>query len=237
MQNLPFVWFDLDDTLWDFRENSRISQKLVYEKFGLERRCPSAEIWFDVYEKYNTRLWNRYNVGDITRDYLMEQRFVLPLTEFGFGSEDISHHARMSDFYLSVLGRQPGLVPGAREAVLRMKETGCRVGILSNGFREVQFRKLESSGLDGLFDVIVLSEEIGVNKPDVRLYRYAERKAGITADRCVIIGDNPDTDIAGAIAAGWKAFYLKRDSGAAVVPDGAVLIRSLDNVRPEALFS
>jgi len=228
MQEISFVWFDLDDTVWDFRENSRRAQRQLYSMFGIDRYCPDVKIWIDTYEKHNHALWNQYNFGEISRQYLMDQRFIRPLAELGVPTNEIQAlYGKLSTEYLECLGRQKALVPGAVEAVNKARSLGYGTGILSNGFREIQYRKLESSAISDLFDIIVLSEEIEVNKPDVRIYRYAEQKAGVSADGSMMVGDNPQTDIAGAVAAGWKAVYLNRDGNDADVPDGVRVISDI----------
>lgn len=233
MNEISTVWFDLDDTIWDFRRNSRISQRILYDRFSIGRFCESPEKWIETYERYNTALWNRYNVGEISRQTLMVHRFVLPLTELGMSEKEIMEsHSAMSDFYLDILSRQTNLVPGAREAVEAAGNAGYKVGILSNGFREVQYKKLSSGGMDGMFDVIVLSDEIEVNKPDIRIFRYAEEKAGIKSGESLMIGDNPSTDIAGAVNAGWSAVFFNRDGeGKAALPEGVTEITDLRECR------
>lgn len=232
MKGIKIVWFDLDDTVWDFRSNSRLSQNELYSRFGLDRFCISADLWIDTYERHNSALWKRYNVGEITRQFLMEQRFVLPLLEIGMPMDEAMEvHSAMSDAYLDLLGKQTALIPGAREAVHMAKERGYKVGIISNGFREVQYKKLASGGLSGMFDVVVLSDEIGVNKPDIRLFRYAEEKAGVCPGESMIIGDNPAADIAGAVNAGWQAVFFNRDSVPAELPAGVPEITDLGDLR------
>ena len=117
----------------------------------------------------------------------------------------------MSDYYdkayLSRLGRKTALVDGARDFLDYLRGRGYGLGVLSNGFKEVQYDKMRSGGIADYFDVVVLSDEIEVNKPDRRLYDYALVKAG-SADRVnIMVGDNIETDIAGAINAGWPAIW------------------------------
>lgn len=224
------VWFDLDDTLWDFRNNSRISQRIIFEEFNIGRRGTTPDEWIPVYERNNHALWSRYNVGDITRSYLMDMRFILPLREIGFREEEIEGlYKPMSDAYLGHLAEQTGVVEGAVETLSRAKAAGFRIGILSNGFHELQFKKLDRSALKGLYDIVVLSEDLGVNKPDRRLFDFAAEKAGIKGEKTIMIGDNPSTDIAGAIDAGWDAVYLNREDDENPVA-GARMILSLDEL-------
>ncbi|MDE5572446.1 MAG: HAD-IA family hydrolase, partial [Muribaculaceae bacterium] len=92
-----------------------------------------------------------------------------------------------------------------------LRSLGYKVGVISNGFKGIQFNKLRSSGLEDWFDEIVLSDEIEVNKPDSRLFEYALKKATTNAYESVIIGDNRLTDIHGGAQAGWQTIYFNRD--------------------------
>lgn len=210
--DIKMVWVDLDDTLIDFRANSREALANLYNKEKLGRFWSDAQSWADCYEKYNMRLWAAYNLDRISRDYLMMERFRLPLVEAGLSdSEARAMSARMSDEYFDLLAAEKRTEPGAFDLLRLLRSEGVGIGILSNGFHEVQYRKIRSAGLDPYVDIVVLSDDIGVNKPDVRLYRYAQERSGVADPGAhMMIGDNPDTDIEGALAAGWKAVgYFK----------------------------
>ncbi len=204
------VWIDLDDTIWDFRANSRVSLRGLYRDYALAEAFPTPEEWIACYEKHNHALWDQYNHGKIEKDYLMKERFLRPLLEGGH-PRAVELGQRFDREYLDRLAECTELIPGAVELLERLRSNGYRTGILSNGFVEVQHRKIRNSGLSPLIDYIVLSDDIGVNKPDVRLYRHAQQIAGVTASECLMIGDNPDTDIAGALNAGWKAIFFDRN--------------------------
>lgn len=213
------VWVDLDDTVWDMRGNSELCLGELYAEEGIDRYFADKETWSRIYHEINLGLWQRYSRGEISRDYLRRERFASPLRLAGVGDDEAM---RLSDYYdmvyLSRLGRKTGLVDGAREFLGYLKDRGYRLGVLSNGFREVQYDKMRSGGIDGYFDVVVLSDEIEVNKPDRRLFDYALSKAASGRRVNVMIGDNIETDIAGAVNAGWPAIWY--NPGGAVMPDG-----------------
>lgn len=203
------VWIDLDDTLWDFKANSRVALAGLYLDYELCRWFDGEKAWIECYERHNHALWDLYNHALITKEYLMSERFRRPLAEVG--SPMTTEYGRQFDReYLDRLARCTVLIDGAVELLESLRDMGCRIGILSNGFTEVQYRKIRNSGLEPYVDFVVLSDDIGVNKPDVRIFRHAETVCGADAADCIMIGDNPDTDIAGALNAGWQAIYFSR---------------------------
>lgn len=203
------VWIDLDDTIWDFKTNSDLSLRALYDHLDLRRFWPDVNDWLDSYHLTNDSLWKLYAAGEVTREELRRSRFVIPFTEAGMDADMAEElHQEADGYYLKDLGRRTKLVDGASELIERLRKRGYKLGILSNGFKEVQYDKLNSSGIADKFDTIVLSDEIDVNKPDIRLFRHAEKRARTTAESSIIIGDNPDTDIAGALNAGWSAIWF-----------------------------
>ncbi len=206
-----WVWFDLDDTLYDFHGNSIVSLGEVYEIAALSRWWRDVDAWRDHYHVINAELWRLYAPGLIDRATLRRDRFVRPLVEAGCSENEAEMlWPELDRLYLGLLGQKKVCVAGAVEAVKRMRQLGYRIGVLSNGFKEVQYAKLASIGLSHLVDCVALSDEIDINKPDSRFFDYAVRKAETTAEECLLVGDNPDTDIAGALGAGWRAIWLAK---------------------------
>ncbi len=211
-ENIDWVWVDLDDTIWDFKSNSWEALAHVYEYAGLEAAFGDVDTWRNTYQENNHRLWLLYNVGKITKEFLMVERFRKVLADAGYDNEEtIKMSAELSDVYLDKLASLKTLVPGARELLDYLKSRGYKIGVISNGFYEVQHRKMESSDIIDYFDAVVLSDDIGVNKPDKRIFDYALQKSNAEAQSTLIIGDNPDTDIVGAVGAGWYAIYFNRN--------------------------
>ena len=212
-QGVKWIWFDLDDTLYDFSASSLVALSHVYHKYRLDRFFSDVQQWIDVYHRHNTALWKLYNAAQITQQKLRFDRFYLPLQE---GGADDAENRRLNPLldvdYLDALGATGMVVDGALKAVAHLKSRGFMIGILSNGFRGVQHQKLKSSGLAPFIDKVVLSDDININKPDIRIYMYAMQLTGSSAAESLMIGDNPDTDIAGALNAGWKAILFTRHS-------------------------
>lgn len=200
------MWLDIDDTLVDFQANSLNALRLVYDQFNLSRFFNERQQWIDLYHAHNQSLWIDYNNGHITQSYLRMERFRRPLAQAGCPDDTARVLSDMLDpVYLDLLGRGKITIPGAHELLTHLRVRGYGIGVLSNGFQGVQQLKLKSTGLDAMIDLVVLSDDIGINKPDVRLYRHAQLLSGCnTPSRHLMIGDNPDTDIAGALNAGWQ---------------------------------
>lgn len=232
LEGVEWIWLDLDDTIYDFAASSLIALRQVYDKYALNRFFPDVQQWIDVYHRHNAALWALYNKAEITQQKLRFDRFYLPLQE---GGADDAENVRLNPLldvdYLAMLGATGLLIDGAKSVLEHLKSRGYKIGILSNGFREVQHEKLRSSGIDHLIDVVVLSDDININKPDRRIYDYALQQAGTTADASLMIGDNPATDIAGAIKAGWKAILFSPASEADTMLIEGVQVQVLNHLK------
>ena len=219
------VWFDLDDTLIDFRTNSRAALRIVYDSVEPIRLLfADAEAWTERYEFHNHRLWDQYSRAEIDRDTLRMERFRHPLAEAGMTDAEARRLSEFLDtYYLDRLAEQKNLIPGAIELIDAIKNRwpDIRIGVLSNGFADVQHRKIRNAGLQDKIDLTVLSDDIDVNKPDRRLFEHAARMAASEQpDSNLLIGDNPTTDIAGALCAVWHAVWFDRNGDApAPAPD------------------
>lgn len=205
-----WIFFDLDDTLFDFSKASLISLlRLWDETTEIKKKFHSPEEFIDEYHIHNTRMWKLHEEGKITADFLKGERFRLTIAPERNDKEILTSSRRLNDRYLWMLGECNAVCPGAKEMLDRLSRH-CLIGVLTNGFTEVQYRKLNATGLDRYIQRMVISDEIGIQKPDQRLFRYAEQETGASPDSTVMIGDNPSNDIKGAIDAGWKAIFYDR---------------------------
>lgn len=232
LSHIHVAWLDLDDTLIDFKANSRAALTKLWADHGFSALWPTAEEWIEAYEGHNIPLWVDYSVGRIPAATLRIERFRRPLTDAGMAdSEAVALSGALDPEYLDNLAQERRLVPGARRLLETLRGRGLMTGILSNGFADVQYRKLRNTGLDSLIDIVVLSDDIGINKPDRRLFAHAQSRTPWPGDPSahIMIGDNPATDIAGALGAGWSAIWLNR-AASPDIPPGAVSVGSLNEI-------
>jgi len=210
MKKYKDIFLDFDDTLYDTHGNAVIALRELYEAMNLGRWFADEQKFYDEYWKANIDLWTRYSKGEITRDYLIVERFRRPLS-FGKGLEPtVEMCLEASDVFLDFCSSKPGLVEGAQELMDFLKSKGYGLHMCSNGFHEVQFKKLKACGLHDYFDTIVLSEDAGANKPSAQFFDYAMSQTGAKRETTLMIGDNLQTDIAGAKAYGIDAAYFNR---------------------------
>ena len=204
------LFIDFDDTLYDTHGNAVIALSETFEAFHLERWFSDPQMFYDAYWMANIDLWSRYSKGEIDRPFLIVERFRRPLSE-GKGLEVTKELClEMSDRFLEFCSSKPGVVEGAHELMDDLKRKGYRMHMTSNGFHEVQYKKLEACGLRDYFDTIILSEDAGVNKPSPLYFDYALRQSGASRETTLMIGDNLQTDILGALNAGFDAMLFNR---------------------------
>ncbi len=209
------LFIDFDDTLYDTRGNAVLSLKEVFEHFHLGEYFPDPDEFYRSYWKTNVELWDQYAKGEIERDYLIIERFRRPLAE-GKDKEGREFNPtkeyclQVSDIFLDFCAGKSGVVEGAHELMQYLKGKGYNLFMCSNGFHEVQYRKLKSCGLFDAFDKIILSEDAGANKPSQIYFDYAFRVTGAQPSETLMIGDNFSTDILGAKAAGIDTMFFNR---------------------------
>lgn len=207
MRKYKNIFIDLDDTIYDFATASRESFQEAYNLLGYKEYFRSFEHFMSLYEPYNLELWKRYGEGKITKNELNRKRYAYPLKMVGIDNQELA-----DTFCREVLGRIPTknkVIPGAIE-LLDYLQPKYNLYILSNGFKELQSRKMQTAGLLKYFKRLVLSDDIGINKPRPELFIHALQVADASTEECIMIGDMFDTDIAGAAGVGMDQIFYNR---------------------------
>lgn len=205
------IFFDLDHTLWDFETNSRLTLEELYRHFGLERLgIPSFQSFHDVYSVHNDRLWERFRKGHIRREELRWKRMWYTLVDFRVNDESLAHE--LSSRFLEVLPTHPHVFPGTLEVLGYLKDKGYTLHLITNGFEQTQFRKLQYCGLGPFFTQVVTSEKAGSLKPDRGIFEYALKMAGSLPVEALMVGDALEVDILGAQQAGIDQVYFNPGS-------------------------
>ncbi len=222
------IFFDLDRTLWDFDKSSMETFADIFENRKLkDMGIESVDIFHDVYEIHNKKLWDLYRNGGIDKEVLRGRRFYLTLKDFGIDNAELAEAIGMD--YVTISPLKVNLFPQAL-AALDYLFPKYKLHIITNGFQEVQDVKIEASGLAAYFDTIVTSEEAGIKKPNEEIFHYAMRKAGATASQSLMIGDDLDVDILGAKKVGMDQVLFDPNANQ-VVNNATYYITCLDGLK------
>ncbi|WP_264535119.1 YjjG family noncanonical pyrimidine nucleotidase [Flavobacterium sp. N1736] len=197
------IFFDLDHTLWDFDKNSELAFDRIFKE-----RFPSVKIE-DFIEKYmpiNQACWKLYQHDKITHQELRYNRlkFSFDALDIEISDEDID---QIANDYIETLTDNNHLFDGAIE-VLEYLKPKYKLHIITNGFANVQDKKINNALLSGYFATITNSELAGVKKPNSIIFDYAVNVAQASKENCIMIGDCLDADVNGALNAGLDAIFF-----------------------------
>jgi putative hydrolase of the HAD superfamily len=196
------IFFDLDHTLWDFDKNSMLAFKRVFKKFKI---TIEFDAFLKIYEPINLEYWKKYREDKVSKENLRRGRLIDSFNFFDliFTTEKIDE---IADAYIQELPFDNHLFEGAVE-ILDYLILKYKLHIITNGFEEVQHKKLKNSGIDHYFSTVTTSEEVGVKKPNPKVFLTALNKANSFPTQSVMIGDSLEADILGANNIGMQTIF------------------------------
>lgn len=206
MKQYTHIFFDLDHTIWDFDKNA---EETLHELYGTYKLADigvhSADLFIETYTRHNHRLWAQYHLGEITKDELRDARFKSTFTELGLqpGLMPID----FEDAYVNLCPTKTNLFPHAHET-LEYLQGKYTLHLISNGFKDSTRLKVAGTGLGKYFQHVIISEVVGVNKPDPLIFQHAIDLAGASKEESLMIGDSIEADIRGALGFGMDAIYF-----------------------------
>ncbi len=214
------IFFDLDHTLWDFDTNS----VLAFDKI-FKQHHPTIDTtdFIAIYAPINQACWKLYQVDKISHEELRYNRLKLSFDAMNYSISDEQIH-KISHDYIEFLPDNNQLFDGALE-ILEYLYPKYKLHIITNGFAEVQHKKIANSGIADYFKTITNSEMAGVKKPHASIFEFALSLAKTQKQNAVMIGDCIEADVNGAMNFGMKAIWF--DQHQTPTPDGVVTIKHL----------
>ena len=208
MNNIKHIFFDLDHTLWHFEKNSSLTFDFLLNKYNINVDLQS---FLKIYMPINFSLWNLYRDDKITKEYLRHNRLKSTFEKLNINIQP-SVIDNISDDYVKHLPDNNFLLKDAI-TVLDYLFKKYTLHIITNGFTEVQNTKIINSNLKKYFTCIIDSETVGVKKPHSKIFQYAyDISKATNKNQCLMIGDNYEADVMGAIINGFKAIHLNSNN-------------------------
>ncbi len=196
MRQYKHLFFDLDNTLYDFNTNAYIAMKEAFKEVGLFEMLPSFDDFFLQYEVINEELWSLYREKNISKDNLRIERFRRSLDLFKITPE--IPYTEIDDLYLKIMSTQTNLFPETKEILEELKKRNYKLHIITNGFREVQKDKINNTGLSQFITNVFISEEIKSPKPSKEIFEWSIKSSNAKKKESLMIGDSWESDIIGA---------------------------------------
>lgn len=202
MKNINDIFWDLDHTLWDFDRNSDLTFFKILNENNIK---VDVSLFLKAYHPINREYWNLYRLNKVSKAHLRFYRLSDTFKELNVEVPE-KLISKLTVDYINHLSDFNYLIPNAL-TILEKFHLNYNMHIITNGFKEVQKKKLEKSGLLKYFKTITISENIGFKKPSKEIFLHAITKANTVIENSVMIGDNFNADIIGAKSIGMKAIY------------------------------
>jgi len=222
---IEHVFFDLDHTLWDFEKNSG----LTFEKIFIENKIDvKIDDFLKVYVPLNLAYWKLYRNEKVSKEELRYARLKKSFDAINYTISDTLID-KLATEYIENLAEFNHLFDGTFELLDYLKEK-YTLHIITNGFEEIQSKKMVNSKLHHYFDQIITSESVGVKKPNPKVFNFALESAKATKENSIMIGDSLEADIQGALNVGLKAIHCVFDD-ATPTENGIVSVTKLLEIK------
>jgi putative hydrolase of the HAD superfamily len=209
LNNITDIFFDLDHTLWDFQKNSALTFDFLLKKYQINI---DLNKFLNIYIPINFSYWKLYRDEKITKEFLRYNRLKSSLEKLNISlSDDVIN--KIADDYVISLPVNNFLIKDTI-LVLDYLRNKYRLHIITNGFTEVQNKKIVNSQIKKYFHSIIDSETVGVKKPNIKIFDYALKISGARSKNSLMIGDNLEADILGALNAGFHAIHFNNNNEA-----------------------
>ncbi len=200
------LFFDLDHTLWDFERNAHDCLIEMHNHFRLkELGVEEADTFFEKFSEANKYYWDLLERKKITSDYIRKNRFKTALSKLGV-SIDESFSLKMNEVFIQLLPHKKQLIEGTIE-ILDYLKPKYQLHIISNGYSDMQMQKMRSSEIDHYFIEVITNEKANALKPEKAIFDYALNCANASFSGSLMIGDNYEADIKGAINANFDTVF------------------------------
>ena len=200
LDNIKDIFFDLDHTLWDFDKNSALTFQKIFNENNIDIEL---DRFLKIYEPLNLNYWKLYREDKIDKESLRYGRLADTFRAINFEVSDVVIH-QLSEDYISFLTTYNYLFDNTIE-ILEYLNPKYNLHIITNGFKEVQQGKLNKAKIDHYFDTVTNSEMVGVKKPNPKIFNHALQIAKANLNQSVMIGDNYEADVLGALNIGLDA--------------------------------
>jgi 2-haloacid dehalogenase len=194
------VLLDADNTLFDY---DRAEAEALDETLADAAPDAPRTAAIQAYHTINAGYWKLYEQGKVDSAGLQSGRWTDLFRQMGLRGDP----AAAAGIYIGRLSQKAHMLDGAAETVRELARR-ARLALVTNGLSRVQRGRLAKSGFAGSFAAILISEEMGLSKPDARFFRAASDALGIAPEHLLCVGDNPAADIAGARGAGIDACWF-----------------------------
>lgn len=226
MKKYSTLLFDMDNTIFDFDKDEECSLIKTFEEFNI----PVSEKTISGYSKINDGLWKRFEKGEITKEDIKNTRFKNFLDEFGFQCD--ASPRQINDCYAEHLAHSGHLIEGSLSLCMKLKESGYKIYIVTNGIERTQRLRIKKTGIDKIIEDIFISEAIGYQKPMPQFFTYVfdniEEK---DKSKMLLIGDSLSSDIKGALKAGIDCiWYNRKNTINTVTEEPAYEVNSIEDI-------